>query len=161
MKLIPYFIYLLLIGFHDVIGRDVTSIYGCSINISALVVLLVAYYKSEVAAAWFGLAVGLVVSAGRPELLGWTSGIFVVIVVVAYNVKDRLNLDSMYARLLLVFGGVLVVNTLMYTQTGGERFWLELATQILPGAVYTTVVGWLFFLVKDGHLTYQKTKSIF
>ena len=161
MKFIPYALYLWLIGFHDVIGRDVTSIYGCSINVAALLVLLVAYHKSEVAAAWFGLMVGLIVSAGRPELLGWTSLLFAFGGVVAYHVKDKLNLDSMYARVLLILGGVLLINVLQYFQFGENSFWLSLLTQILPGTFYTMIIGWLFFLIKDGHFTYQKIKSIF
>ena len=39
MKFVPYFLYLWLIGFHIVVGRDVSSIYGVSINLTALVVV--------------------------------------------------------------------------------------------------------------------------
>lgn len=161
MKFIPYLLYLWLIGFHEVIGRDVTSIYGCTFNLAALILLLVAYYKAEVSAAWFGLLVGLVLSAGRLDMMGWNSVMFAAVGVGAYHVKERLNLDSMYARLLLILGGVLIINILTQVQFGLESVWFRLLTEMIPSAIYTTVIGWLFFLFKDGHITYKKVKSIF
>lgn len=161
MKLIPYLLYLWLVGFHEVIGRDVTSIYGCTINVAALVLLLVANYKSEVTAVWFGLVVGLVLSAGRMDMMGWNAVIFASVGLVAYHVKERLNLDSMYARLLMILGGTLLINVLVQIHSGIELIWFRLLFEMIPSAIYTTIIGWLVFLIKDGRITYERTKSIF
>lgn len=161
MKFVPYFLYLWLIGFHIVIGRDVSSIYGVSINLTALVVVLVAYYKSEVVAAWFGLLAGLLVGCSEPGMMGWTGLIFAAVGLTAYHVKERLNLDAMFARVLMILGGVLTAELLTGLESGTSGFGYRLLTEMIPGAVYTTIIGWLFFLNKDGRLTYQKAKSIF
>lgn len=161
MKFIPYLLYLWLIGFHEVIGRDVTSILGCTINVAALVLLLVAYYKTEIAAAWFGLLVGLVLSAGQMDKMGWNAVFFATVGLFANHVKERLNLDSMYARLLLIFGGTMLLNILIQVQSGLEFIWLRLLVETIPSAIYTTIIGWIIFLFKDGRITYERTKSIF
>jgi hypothetical protein len=46
-RLIPYLLYLLLVGLHQVILKDVTMIYNATINLPAFLVLAIAIYKSE------------------------------------------------------------------------------------------------------------------
>ena len=53
-RYIPFVLYLLLIAMHEVIWRDFTVLYLIAINVPAMLVVIVAIYKSELTAAWFG-----------------------------------------------------------------------------------------------------------
>lgn len=161
MKIIPYLLYLLLLGMHVAFGREITALYGYSINLAALVILLVSYYKSEITCAWFGFLAGLVVAAGQPGIMGWSGLIFASIGVSAYHLQTKMNLESMYAKLLMILGGVLTANLLLLFLVGTDSFFVRIITVSLPEAIYTTLFGWLFILVKEGHLTFTKIKSIF
>ena len=88
-------------------------------------------------------------------------GAFAAVGLTAYHVKERLNLDAMFVRILMILGGVLTAELLTGLESGTNGFGYRLLTEMIPGAVYTTIIGWLFFLNKDGRLTYQKAKSIF
>ena len=161
MRVIAYILYLLLIGMHVVIWRDVTSVWGVVINLPACLVLLVALYKEEVPVTWFGFLAGLVAAAGTPDRAGWYALLMAVLALAACFVRERLNLDSLKAKLLLVLGGVFVHNVAGLIISGTDGFFLLLATSALTGAVYTTLIAWLFFLFKEGKLTVEKVKSIF
>ena len=54
MRVIPYILYALLIGFHQVLLKDIVGIAEFTFNIPVLVVLWVALYKEETIAIWFG-----------------------------------------------------------------------------------------------------------
>lgn len=161
MKIIPYLLYLLLLGGHQVITREPTMILGAPINLTAFVVLAVALYKPEVVALWFGFAAGLVVAAVEPDMMGYYAVATAVLGVVCFHVKKRLNLDSFYSKLVLVFAGVLVHNglTMLILQPQGllPQFW----SSVFLSAVYTTVVSIVFFLLKEGIVTKDKVKTIF
>ena len=160
MKLIPVFIYLLFLGLYQVIFRDLIDIYGVTINLAAFLVLAVALYKSEVMTMWFGFLTGLVLSAGNPNLLGWQALVLALLGIAAYNIKERLNLDSLYTKLLLIFGGVLVHNIISLIIESDPRFYL-LWANILFGAIYTSLLALFFFWFKEGYITLRKIKSIF
>jgi len=160
MKFIPYFIYLLLIGMHQVIWKDMTSIYGVVINLAALLVLMVALYKTEAISIWFGFGAGLILSAGGPHLLGWHAIILAVIGLAGFNIRERLNLDSLYTRLLFVFVGIFLHNIILLIIQADEYFY-RLWFNALFGAIYTSLIAWLFFLVKGGAITFKKIKSFF
>jgi len=161
MRIILYILYLALVGLHAVTLREVTSVYGANINIAALMVLGVSLYKKEITAMWFGFMVGLVLSSGNPHQMGWFALMYGGLGLVSYQVRERLNLESLYAKLLLVFGGVLVVNVLTLFTSGTDGFLQRLLRVAFVGAVYTTVIGYVFFLFKEGVITYKKIKSIF
>ncbi|MCK4573503.1 MAG: hypothetical protein KAU36_03985 [candidate division Zixibacteria bacterium] len=163
MRVIPFLLYLWLIALHEVFLGDITAVYGVSINLTVLMVLLVALYKSELVTVWFGFLAGLVGFAGLPQsgLLGWQALLLALIGMVAYHMRQRLNLESLFSRLMLVFGGVLVHNIMLLILNPSGGFFLLLLTKALPGTVYTLVIAWLFFLVKDRRLTLEKLKSNF
>ena len=161
MRVIPYLIYLLLLAAHVVILGDLTAIYGVTLNLAALMVLAVALYKTELIAGWFGLCAGIVLSAATPALMGWHALALMAVGVGGYHVKERLNLDSVYTRLLFMLGGVFVHNVLVMVIDGGGSIFLRLGTNALPSAVYTVVVAYLYFVFKDGVITYRKFRSIF
>jgi rod shape-determining protein MreD len=154
-------LYLLLVAFWAVIFRDLSTIHGASINIPALVVLMVALYKDSLAAAWFGFVVGVVASAAQPQVMGWHALLMVGLALLASFLKIRLNLDSLKAKVLLIGGAVLLHNLFALLIDQHQNFFSLAVTAGLLGAAYSTVAGWLFFLFKEGLITYQKVKSIF
>jgi len=161
MRLIPYILYLLLVAFYEVILRDLTSIYGVLLGLPVLLVLMVALYKSELIAMWFGFAVGLVTSVSVPELAGWHALVTAMLGVATFHVRERLNLESLVSKLLLIFGGALVYNVLMVLINGPDSFLYTIWANVLPGTGYTTVVAWVLFLFSEGRVTPQKIKAMF
>lgn len=160
-KYIPYLLYLWLIAFFQVILKDATAIYGVSINLPMLLVMLVAVYKSEMATIWFGLFVGLTAYAGSGFNLGYQVFYFCVFGFLAYHLRERLNLESLFARLLLVISGVFAHNLIMVLTETPDKFLVEIFLRALPSAVYTTIIAWFFFMVREERITYKKFKSIF
>jgi len=160
-RLIPYIIYLFLIAAYQVILRDPLSIASASINLTALIALIIALYKTEVEAVWFGFAAGAVMAAGTPSSLGWQALFVAIIVAGAFHAKQRLNMESVYSKVLLVAAGVLIHNVLTITLVGFEGFLHRLTAVALPRLVFTTAIAWLFFLVKEEHITYQRVKELF
>jgi len=154
-------LYLVLVALHEVILLDLTSIYTASINLPGLVVLMVAMYKSETVALWFGFFVGLVIAARAPEAAGWYALLTAAVGVAAFHARERLNLDSLWSRLLLILCGVLLHNILILLIGRPDGFMYVLVTGSLPGAVYTAIAGWVFFLFKEGRVTFEKVKSVF
>ncbi len=161
IRLIPYLLYLWLIGMHEVFFADVSSIYGVSINLPALMVLMVAMYKSEITALWFAFVVGAVAYAGYPEMMGWHVLILVVLAMALFHLKERINLDSLTAKLLLVAGGIVLDNIAVLLLSRSDGFFMLLLTKGLPGVVYTALIAWVFFLFKEGRITLSKLKTIF
>ncbi len=160
MRILPFVVYLVFIALWVVILKDLTSIYYASINLPALIVLLVALYKSDLTATWFGFWAGLVASAGTPQLMGWQTLIMVILAITGSLAKVRLNLDALKAKLCLVAGGVLLHNVIILAITQSQDFPFLLLASAVTGVVYTTIAAWLFFLLKEGLITYEKVKSI-
>ena len=161
MNVIPYFIYLLLGAFHEVVFRDRTAIYGVTFNLPILLVLGVALYKSERAAVWFGFLVGLVAAASRPDLTGWYGLVTAVVAGLAFHIRERLNVESRASKMLIVFVGTLVYNLVTAMIEGLDGFGYHLYRLLLPGTLYTVIVAWIFFMFKEGRVTTQKIKAMF
>ncbi len=161
MRLIPYLIYLLIIALHQVLLKDITTIAGVSIQVTALMVVLVAMYKPEGVVLWFGFFAGMVMVAGYQDLLGWYALLTMGLGLIAFQVCEKLNLESIKSRVLVVLGGVLLHSLIVQLIESTDGYFMNCITEAIPGALYTTVVAWLFFLVKDGHLTFRRIKSLF
>ena len=146
---------------HQVFMKDITSIFGAQINLAVLVVLLVSMYKSESTSLWFGLCVGIIGFGGIAEISAWQALIMALIGLISFHIKEKMNLDSLFARFSLIFGGVLVHNIILVLIELNDAILLSILQYALTGAVYTTIVGTIFFLIKDGIFTFEKTKSIF
>jgi len=160
-RVIPFILYLLLIAMHEVIVRDATTIYSAAIDLPGLLVLVVAIYKPEIVCTWFGFAAGLVLAAGRPDLFGWHALAMAALALATYHFRERLNLESFYSKLVLILGGVLLHGTLGLAINGGAGFLYLWLVSVLPSAVYTTAVGWVFFLFIEKKITFQKVKAVF
>jgi len=161
VRIVPYILYLLLIALHVIILDDATRIYAAWINLPALIVLLVAVYKNDLTAAWFGFFAGLIWAGGLPSQIGWYALTMAAVALAACFVRERLNLDSMRAKYLLVLGGVLVHNMILLIISQSDAFLQLLWANVLLGALYTSVAGWLFFLIKEGRITVRRVKALF
>ncbi|MFH1688436.1 MAG: hypothetical protein ABIE70_13070 [bacterium] len=161
IRVVPFLGYLLLLAAHVVITRDVTMIYGVTINLAVLMVLLVALYKSEFVTLWFGFACGIVSAAGSPATVGWQAMLLAGIGMAGYHFRQRINLDSLYSRLLLVTLGVLVHCLLGVLLDDIGSWWYRALTVAVPSTIYTAAVAWLYFLFKDERITLEKVRSIF
>jgi hypothetical protein len=67
----------------------------------------------------------------------------------------------LWSKLLLVFAGVAVHNIVVLAMSRGDAVLLLLATRALTGAIYTSIIAWIFFLFSEGKITFQKFKAIF
>lgn len=161
IQLLPYVLYLILIALHTVITDDLTAILSARINLTAFIILAVALYKGELASLWFGFFAGLVAGAVLPQTMGWYALFGAALGLFAHHMKERLNLDSQKARLLITFVGVLLFNVASYAvrepEGIGHLWWSAGVT----GAVYTTLLAFVYFSIKHGLLTPAKVKSIF
>ncbi len=164
MRVIPYVVYLLLIACYRTLLAGALSIGQAQIDVAALIVLLVALNKSEMEAVWFGLAAGLVYDAPDPSRLGVHALIFAAMAVATSQAKERLNLDSIQSRMLLVLAGLIFYSipyTLIYPTSGSSEFFRSLWSAALPSIVYTAVLAWIFFMVQSGRLSFARIRSIF
>jgi len=164
MRIIPYILYLFLIAGYRTLLSDPLTIGMAQIYFAALMVLLTALNKPFEEALWFAVAAGLVYDAPDPSRLGIHVLVLGTLAVVTSQVKERLNLDSMKSRMLVVVGGLSIYSvpyTLIYVASGSSSFFILLLRAAVPGTVYTAVFGWLFFMVQSGRLSYARIRSIF
>ncbi len=161
MKLLPYLLYLLVIAMHEVIWKELSGLYFVALNLPAMIVAMVAIYKSETAAAWFGFLAGLVLAAANPGTMGWHALFLAAMAVAVYHIREKLNLESVYSKLLLIVGSVLLHNVASIIINGTDRFFYVLWMYCLPSAAFTTVLAWVFFLFKERKITSEKLKSVF
>ena len=99
--------------------------------------------------------------AGFSAMTGWYALLMALIGLLAYHVRVRVNLENLYSRLAIVFSGVLIHNAAVLILSGSDDLINLLVSRALTGAVYTTFVGWLFFLIKESKITFRKFKAIF
>ncbi len=162
MTIIPYLIYLLLVALHVVILKDVTTIYAVPLNLSAFLVLAVTLYKDDVTAIWFGFFAGLVMAAsGPPSQLGWQALVMASLALVGCYVKVRLNLDSLKAKLIFVLGGIFLHNLAVLIISRTDGFFFYVVSYAITGAIYTTVIAWFFFMIKEKRITAARVKALF
>jgi len=164
MRYLPYLLYLLLIAFYRTNLIGLFSIGPIEIYLTALIVLLVALNKDYLVALWFSFAAGFIYDAPDPSHLGVHMIILILLSLAASYAKERLNLDSITSRLLLVLSGLFVYSLpyiLIYATSGTSEFFRLLIQVAIPSALYTTALGWLYFMFQTGRLSYARLKSIF
>ena len=161
IRYIPFVLYLLLIAMNEVIWRDFTALYMIAINVPAMLVVLVSIFKSELTAAWFGFLAGMVMSAGNPDGMGWQALLLATIGIAVFHVREKLNLESIYSKVLLMAGAVLLHNLFSILINDLNRILFLTWSYCLPSAIYTSLVAWLFFLFKEKKFTLENIKSVF
>ena len=161
MKAIPYILYLFLLTFHDTILVELISIKGVVIDITILLVVLVSMYKSEEESLWFGFMAGLVTGAMDISTMPVQIVTIVIIATLANQMAVRINLESIISRVIILSSAVVVHKIVMTLTVSGTEFFYILITSVLPAAVYTLIVGLIYFMLKDGRITWQKVKALF
>ncbi len=161
MKIIPYLMYLFLISFHETILGDLTSVGGVAFDMTILIVVLTALYKGEMEALWFGFVAGLVAGAAAPDILPYRVILTVVLSVLANFLSNRINLESIVSRLVILAGMVLINRLVITSLTSTDEIFFVLFRFILPSVLYTSLWGLIFFAFKDGIITPQKVKALF
>lgn len=161
MSIIPYIIYLYLLGFHVTIFSDVSSVFGITIDLAGLMVCLVAIYKSQLAALWFAIAAAMVTGAMQLDLMPWEMLFLGILAIGVKQLSNRVNLESLASRLLLLAMGVIFHKLAISLAVSTADFLVMLYRYILPGTIYTWVLGIIYFLYRDGHITWAKFKALF
>lgn len=161
MKIIPYILYLLLLACYSTVLSEITSIYGVTVNLTVLVVALVALYKSEPVALWFALTAGIVAGSVRLDLMPWQVLILGLTALTVNQIGRRVNLDAVLSRLLILTGVILLHTLIFAILVTPDNILFLIYRIVLPSTLYTLIIGWLFFLIKDGHLTWAKIKALF
>jgi rod shape-determining protein MreD len=159
MSILAYIFYLVLIAAFQVIGQPLTTFWGVSVNLPVLIVLTLAWTKSELTATWFGFWAGLVMSAGTPQIMGWQALIVAILAWGTYHARERLNVESLAARLAALFAGILLHNALTLLVTQSEAFLYQLWRTALAGAVYSSVLAYLYFRLREGTFSVRRAKA--
>lgn len=160
-RYIPYVLYALLLGLYEVILGDLTSIAGFKVNLLILIVAVVALHKSEIESAWAGFFLGLVGISMNPELLGWEALVVSFLAIAVFRSRQKLNMDSVWSRVAVVAGAALVFTSFQVMLESWSSLPRRLLEYVPPVVIYTSLVAWLFFLVKDGKITFKRFRRIF
>ncbi len=164
MRYLPYLLYLLIVACDRTLLSGWLSLGPVQFNLAPLLVLLVALRKPYLAALWFGFVAGLVYDAPDPAHLGMQSVMLCLLGIITSRAKDRVNLESTISRMLLVVIGLIihaVPQTLVYVTSGPSEPVRLLLTVGFPGALYTALIGWIYFMVESGQLSYRRLRSMF
>lgn len=160
MKYIQAILLLVLIAFHEAIFRNATDILGVSIDLPAMLVVVVAFHHSELDAIWFAFVVGVVAGAVLPASMGWQALILVVLAVGAHHGRERLNLDSPLARLMLIIGGVLVHSIVIIFIVQPSDIVYQIWRFALPGTLYSAIVASAYYVLRQSASSGRKIRAI-
>jgi len=161
MKIIPYILYLLLIALYITILSDLISIFGVGIDLIILLVVAVGLFKSETEAIWFGIAAGIISGSVRLDLMPWEVLIIGVTAAAVNQIGSRINLESLMSKILVLAGAVLFHGIIFSLVVSTDSFFFVLIRFIIPSMVYTVLLGLIFFLIKDGRITWANIKALF
>lgn len=161
MKIIPYILYLFLIAFYATIVADIISIFDVTVDLLIIIVVMVAFYKGEAEALWFGFAAGIVAGATHLNHMPWEIFIVSLTALAVNQIGGRINLESVVSKILVLGCCAMVHGIVMTLTVSTSEFFFVLVRYILPGSFYTLVIGSIFFLIKDGYISWSKIKAMF
>lgn len=163
-RVIPYILYLYLIACYRTLLVDPFSIAGVEIFFTPLIVMLVALHKDHITSLWFGFMAGVIFDAVDPTHMGVQIVVLATMGIITAHAKERFNLESLKSLVFLLTIGLIayaIPYTLIYTTSGVNEFGRLFLRFALPGVVYTAFVGWLFFMIKTGRISFTKFKELF
>jgi hypothetical protein len=160
MRIIVYIFLLYLIAFYYTMMAEVLTIYGVALDLVGLVVAMVAIYRGTTASLWFGVSAAIVAATMRPDLMSWQILSLAGMAVIINQISIRLNLDSILSRLAVMAIFLLVHNIVITLKITSEDFFFVSYRFILPGVVYTLVVGWVAFSIIDGVFGLKRSDSL-
>ncbi len=139
-----------LMAFYNTMLSEMISIYGVTIDLSVVLVTLVAFSANEFKATWFAILLAIVASTQRLDMMPWEVGSLAVIAIGVNTISVRMNLDSVASKLILMGCSVLAHNILISAVFSLDSFNFVLVRYILPGVIYSLVLGWVFIVVGKG-----------
>lgn len=161
MRIIPYIFYLFLLALHLILIKDITTIYGASIDLTVLMITLVALYKSETATLWFAFCAGIIAGSIRLDLMPWEMLSLVIPALSVNQIGTRINLESVTSRLILMAGFLLIHQSIVTLVISSSDFPTLIYKAILPGTIYTLIIGGIIFQTIDGRITWKRIKTLF
>jgi rod shape-determining protein MreD len=160
MKYIQALLLLVVVAFHEAIFRNATDILGVGIDLPAMFVVVVALHHTELDAIWFAFVVGVVAGAVLPVSMGWQALTLVLLAVGAHHGRDRLNLDSPLARLMLIIGGVLVHSIVMIFVVQPADIVYQIWRFALPSTLYSAIVASAYYVLRQSASTGRKIRVV-
>lgn len=160
MRAIGYVLYLVLIAFHEVIFRGATSIAGCTIDLTAIIVFSVALYRSEGETVWFALIAAMVMSAGTPLSMGYHVLTLLIISIVIFQAREQLNVESMVTRLAMLVVGVFLHSVIVLALLRPSDFFYQLWRFALPGTIYTGAIAYLIYTLIVARFSGSRGRSM-
>ncbi len=163
-RLVPYILYLYLIACYRTLLTDALAIGDVQIYLTPLIVMLVALHKDYSTSLWFGFFAGIVYDAVDPSHMGIQMIVLSLMGIVTSHAKERFNLESLRSLVFLLSVGLLVFSiphTLIYATSGLNEFGRLFLWVALPGILYTACIGWLFFMIKTGRISFKSIKELF
>jgi len=124
-------------------------------------VVAVGLFKSEIEAVWCGVAAGVVSGATRLDLMPWEVLVIGIIAAAVYQVGSRINLESLISKILVLAGAVLLHGMVLSLVISTDSFFFVLVRFLIPSMVYTVLLGLIFFLIKDGRISWANIKALF
>jgi hypothetical protein len=149
------------LAFHYSILSGITSIYGVRIDLVALIVALVALYKREMAVLWFSLSAAIVAGTSNLEIMYWEMILLAGSGLIINQISTRINLESMTSRVLILAGFLLIHNIFITFLISSADVLFQTYRVILPSTLYSLIIGWFILQIKDGKITWRKTKELF
>ena len=159
MKYFQAFLLLVLVAFHESILRGATDILGVSVDLPVMLVIVVALHYSEIESLWFGFAAGVVAGAVLPPSMGWQALIMVLLAGGAFHARERLNLDSPLARLMIIIGGVLVHSVVMIFIVQPSDIVYQIWRFALPNTLYSAGVASAYYILRQSAGSGRKLRS--
>jgi hypothetical protein len=139
--------------------RDLTSIHGVAVDLTALLTALAAFYAGEDAAIWFAVALGVVASAPRPNLMPWEILSLTGIAASVNLIRVKLNLDTTASKMFLLAAALLAHGIVISAVISFEDFSYILLRYILPGAVYSMMAGWILIAAANKVVRPEKLRT--
>lgn len=164
INMIPYAVYLFAIAFFRPQEHHIFSIFGAEIFVAPLIIIILSLNKSASLALWFGAIAGLVYDSYDPSHMGVHLLLLAGLGLAASVFKTQFNLDSIKNRMIFIMAGLLLYSipyVLIYKTSGTSEFIFGFLTVSLPGAIYSALVGGLFFLMSSDLLSFKKIKAMF
>jgi len=161
MRIIPYILYLFLLAFHLTIFKQITSAYGGLIDLSVIMIALVALYRSETTTLWFAVCAAVIAGSPRLDMMPWELLMLVIPALVVNQISVRINLESITSRLIIVGGFLLVHQAFSALIISARDFFYLMYSSVLPTLIYSMIVAWIIFLFIDGRITWKKIKALF
>jgi len=161
IKILPYILYLFIIAFYRTLLIDPLSIFGAVIDLSAMMVALIGLYKNENVALWFAIGVSILIGSQQLHVMPWEMLVLGGGALIVNQCGFRMNLESVMSRIMVLGAFIFVHQIAVSLLVSPDIILYALYKKILPSVIYTVIIGWVFFQIKDGKITFQKIKSLF